>query len=53
MSETELVEFATSVWDRINLPNLRDHIAPLKETADIIVLKDADHAIRITHDRIG
>lgn len=53
MSEPELVEFAISVWDRINLPNLRDHIAPLKETADIIVLKDADHAIRITHDRIG
>lgn len=53
MSEPELVEFATSVWDRINLPNLRDHIAPLKNTADIVVLKDADHAIRITHDRIG
>ena len=53
MSEPELVDFATSVWDRINLPNLRDHIAPLRETADIVVLKDADHAIRITHDRIG
>ena len=53
MSEPELLDFAKSVWDRINLPNLRDHIAPLKETADIVVLKDADHAIRITHDRIG
>ena len=53
MSEPELVAFAKSVWEQINLPNLREHIAPLRETADIIVLKDADHAIRITHDRIG
>ncbi|MAN47387.1 MAG: type I pantothenate kinase [Alphaproteobacteria bacterium] len=53
MSEPELLAFATSVWEQINLPNLREHIAPLRETADIIVLKDADHAIRITHDRIG
>ena len=53
MTEPELLEFAKSVWDRINLPNLRDHIAPLKQTADIVVLKDSDHAIRITHDRIG
>ncbi|KCZ62397.1 hypothetical protein L53_12090 [Hyphomonas sp. L-53-1-40] len=53
MTEPELLDFAKSVWDRINLPNLRDHIAPLKQTADIVVLKDADHAIRITHDRIG
>ncbi|KCZ48428.1 nucleoside/nucleotide kinase family protein [Hyphomonas pacifica] len=53
MSEPELLAFATSVWEQINLPNLRQHIAPLRETADIVVLKDADHAIRITHDRIG
>ncbi|MDX1293124.1 MAG: hypothetical protein R3265_09950 [Hyphomonas sp.] len=53
MTEPELLDFAKSVWDRINLPNLKDHIAPLKETADIVVLKEADHAIHITHDRIG
>lgn len=53
MSEPELVAFANSVWERINLPNLRDHIRPLREVADIVVLKDADHTIRITVDRIG
>ncbi|MEZ5967667.1 MAG: hypothetical protein R3C00_01205 [Hyphomonas sp.] len=53
MSEPELITFATSVWDRINLPNLRENIAPLKEHADIVVLKSRDHAIRIVEDRLA
>jgi type I pantothenate kinase len=37
---------AGTVWTTINRPNLRDHIAPLREAADIVVLKGSDHTIR-------
>ncbi len=53
MSEPELMAFANSVWEQINLPNLRNHIRPLREAADIVVLKDADHTVRITVDRLA
>lgn len=51
MSEPELIDFAVSVWERINQPNLDEHILPLREVADIVVLKDKDHSITITADR--
>ena len=38
-------QFAAEVWAGINRPNLHDHILPVRETADIIVRKAADHAI--------
>lgn len=53
MSEPELIEFAKSVWASINLPNLTDHILPLRDHADIVVRKDATHAIEIIEDRLG
>lgn len=53
MSEPELIVFAKSVWAGINLPNLQTHILPLRAHADIVVKKDADHAIQITQDRFG
>jgi type I pantothenate kinase len=37
---------ARMVWSGINLPNLRDHIAPVRAHADLIVEKAADHALR-------
>jgi len=51
MSEPELITFAKSVWAGINLPNLENHILPLRAHADLVVKKDADHAIAITEDR--
>lgn len=51
MSEPQLIEFAKSVWAGINLPNLENHILPMRDHADLVVKKDADHAITITHDR--
>ncbi|MGH7022542.1 MAG: type I pantothenate kinase [Caulobacteraceae bacterium] len=36
---------ARSVWAAINLPNLREHIAPVRAHADLVVVKGADHAI--------
>ncbi|MEZ5955464.1 MAG: hypothetical protein R3C13_14300 [Hyphomonas sp.] len=53
MSEPELLVFAQSVWERINLPNLREHIAPLKEHADIVLLKARDHTLAIVEDRLA
>ena len=51
MTEPQLVEFAKSVWAGINLPNLQNHILPMREHADIVVKKDANHAITIVEDR--
>jgi type I pantothenate kinase len=36
---------AHTVWTTINLPNLRSHILPLRELADIVVRKGPDHQI--------
>jgi type I pantothenate kinase len=36
---------ARMVWDQVNLPNLRDHIAPARALADLVVTKAPDHAI--------
>ena len=45
--EPEVVaELARSVYDGVNRPNLDDHIAPTRANADVVVHKDADHAIR-------
>ena len=51
MDETQTRAFAGQVWRAINLPNLREHIAPGREVADLIVRKGADHAIRSVTER--
>lgn len=51
MSEDELRAFAVSVWERINLPNLQEHIAPMKDAADIVLLKSRDHKVTMAEDR--
>lgn len=48
MDETQAEVFARHIWTSINLPNLREHIAPMKDRADILVAKSADHAMRIS-----
>ena len=53
MSEPELRAFAKTVWDGVNLANLRDHICPLKDHADMVVRKDRTHAVEIIADRIS
>ena len=51
MSEDELMTFAKSVWTGINLPNLENHIQPLREHADLVIMKDAAHAVTLLIDR--
>lgn len=54
MSEAETIAFArTAVWQTINLPNLRQHIAPLRAHADIVVKKGGDHDLTITRAPAG
>ena len=43
--EAERIEIARSVWDSINLPNLEQHIAPTRCSADIVVTLGPDHSI--------
>ena len=46
MSAEETARFAGEVWRLINLPNLRDHIAPARALADIVVRKGPGHEIQ-------
>ena len=45
LGEAQVHAFAVQVWQAINLPNLRDHIAAVQEIADIVITKGADHEI--------
>lgn len=45
MTPDQAKAFARQVWAGINLPNIRAHIQPLRETADIVVEKSSGHVI--------
>ncbi|MBF0786380.1 MULTISPECIES: type I pantothenate kinase [unclassified Streptococcus] len=45
MSEEEISAFAHSVWETINLINLKDYIEPTRHRADIILHKAKNHEI--------
>ena len=53
MSEEQLIQFAKTVWAGINLPNLENHILPLRAHADLVVKKDAQHAVALAVDRLA
>jgi type I pantothenate kinase len=44
-TEPEARAFAVRVWQAINLPNLREHIAKGRDVADLVVRKGEGHAI--------
>ena len=46
LSETEALEIADSLWNRINLPNLRENILPTRQRASLILTKGASHRIQ-------
>ncbi len=45
MREADVRAFAHEVWQAINLPNLRQHICPVRDSADIVIAKRADHGL--------
>lgn len=53
LSADELDECARQLWRSINLVNLRDHIEPYRNEADIVVTFAADHSVRAIEQRGG
>jgi len=45
LSDDEAVATATSIWNRINLVNLRENILPTRPRADLILKKGANHSV--------
>jgi type I pantothenate kinase len=45
ISESEALSIANGLWDRINLPNLRENIFPTRPRADLILRKGESHLI--------
>jgi type I pantothenate kinase len=46
LSEAEALDIAESLWDRINLPNLRENILPTRQRASLILTKGPSHRIQ-------
>jgi type I pantothenate kinase len=45
LSDAEAVETATTIWNRINLVNLRENILPTRRRADLILTKGESHLV--------
>jgi len=45
MSEDEAIALAASIWERINLANLRENILPTRERATLILRKAGRHVV--------
>ena len=45
LDEAAIVALARSTWQHVNLPNLREHIAPSQALADVVVVKGPGHEI--------
>jgi type I pantothenate kinase len=45
LSDDEAVATATSIWNRINLVNLRENVLPTRPRADLILKKDESHQV--------
>jgi type I pantothenate kinase len=45
LNDKEAVETATSIWQRINLVNLRENILPTRQRASLILQKSENHSI--------
>ncbi|HUZ31120.1 MAG TPA: type I pantothenate kinase [Xanthobacteraceae bacterium] len=45
ISDTEAIDTATAIWNRINLVNLRENILPTRPRADLILTKRESHEV--------
>jgi type I pantothenate kinase len=45
LDDAAIESLARSTWTHVNLPNLREHIAPTQALADIVVVKGPGHVI--------
>jgi type I pantothenate kinase len=47
MNEEQITAFALDVWQRINLPNWREHIAAARDGASLVLHKSQSHDLRL------
>lgn len=45
LDDAEAMAMARGIWERTNLPNLRDNIVPTRPRADLVLTKGASHRI--------
>jgi type I pantothenate kinase len=45
LSDSEAITTATSIWNQINLVNLRENILPTRPRADLILKKSENHEV--------
>jgi type I pantothenate kinase len=45
LNDSQAVETASGIWNRINLVNLRENILPTRQRADLILKKDESHLV--------
>lgn len=46
LSKEEVLAAGREVWHAVNLPNLREHIAPTRSRATVILAKGSDHTVK-------
>jgi type I pantothenate kinase len=46
LNDQQAIATATSIWERINLINLREHILPTRQRAHLILKKAANHFVQ-------
>jgi type I pantothenate kinase len=51
MTEPDAEIFARTVWQRINLPNLRENIVRARDHADLVLDKARDHTLTLVFSR--
>jgi len=52
LDRDQAAALARTVWNQVNLPNLREHIARARDVADIVVRKRPDHGIEAVELRL-
>jgi type I pantothenate kinase len=45
VADDDVAAMAVGVWEAINWPNLREHIEPTRDRADVVVVKGPDHDV--------
>jgi type I pantothenate kinase len=53
LTPDEATETAHGIWHAVNLPNLEQHVGPTKAAADLVLRKDAGHAVVAVELRAG
>ena len=53
LTPEEAGETAHGIWRAVNLPNLEQHVGPTRDAADVVLRKDAGHAVVAVELRAG